>query len=641
MRHGSIPGGRNAPYDPHEPGWGDSPYGNGHGQQPYIPQQPGYPHPTVPQQPQRGGYRPEEPQRGGGYPQQDAYAPYQQPGREAAGYDTGGYGDDGHGAEYGGYEDYGHEADDGTSTGTLTATQDDGADDDGHDGYDGHDGAGRRGTRRRKKGKRRALRWVAIVTSVAILGTAGAAYAYYQHLNANIKKDALNLGDSQAAKSKANAAGQTPLNILLLGSDSRASKANQKLGGAKADADRKPLADVQMLLHVSADRSNMTVVSIPRDTRVTIPKCTDPDDGHVYPETTTDTINTSLQHGGPGCTVATWEKLTDISIDHFMMIDFAGVVSMADAVGGVPVCVKGNVWDKKSGLKLTKGDHTIKGQQALQWLRTRHGFEDGSDIGRTHAQHMYMNAMVRQLKSGTKLTDPGKLTGLAEAATKALTVDTGLGTVKKLYDLGNNLKGVPTDRITMTTMPWGADPQNPTAHVVPTGAATKLFTLLRNDQAVDGKASKKKKADKSATTAKPSPKDEIAVTVQNGTGSATTPAVSGRAGTVTEKLKALGFTQAESDSTPQSQSGSTITYAGDDDKANALAVAKALKLPAGVVKKSSSAEGITLVIGADWTAGATYPAASSTDTKEVLDSASALNASDDSACMKVNPYYNW
>ncbi|WP_431952941.1 LCP family protein [Actinacidiphila sp. bgisy167] len=532
----------------------------------------------------------------------------------------------------------------------MTATHGDGTDDehgghdtqDDHDGPDDHDGTGRPTDRRRKKGKRRALRWVAIVTSVAILGTAGAAFAYYQHLNANIKKDALNLGDSKAAKSKANAAGQTPLNILLLGSDSRASKENQKLGGAKGDADRKPLADVQMLLHVSADRSNMTVVSVPRDTRVTVPKCTDPDDGHIYPETTTDTINTSLQHGGPGCTVATWENLTGIHIDHFMMIDFAGVVSMADAVGGVPVCVDANVWDRKSGLKLTKGDHTIKGQQALQWLRTRHGFEDGSDIGRTHAQHMYMNAMVRQLKSGTKLTDPGALTGLAEAATKALTVDTGLGTVKKLYNLGNDLKRVPTERITMTTMPWGADPQNPTAHVVPTPAASKLFTLLRNDQPVDGKASKPKKPGKSTTPAvKASPKDEIAVTVQNGTGSASTPAVSGRAGTVAEKLKALGYTQAETDSTPQSQSGTTITYADDADKANALAVATSLKLPTGVVKKSSSADGITLVIGADWTSGALYPAASSSDTKEVLDNASALNASDDSACMKVNPYYKW
>ena len=76
------------------------------------------------------------------------------------------------------------------------------------------------------------------------------------------------------------------MNILLLGSDSRASKENVKLGGSKGDRERPPLADVQMLLHVSADRSNMSVISVPRDTKTTIPKCTDPDGGKVYPETT-------------------------------------------------------------------------------------------------------------------------------------------------------------------------------------------------------------------------------------------------------------------------------------------------------------------------------------------------------------------
>ncbi|MFD3452949.1 LCP family protein [Streptomyces sp. NPDC058691] len=609
MRHGSAPGGLNAPYEPHEPGWGNAPYRGGDGA-PHIPQQPSY---------------------GGGYQPQEQYAPYDTAAYQPSALDHEAYEPDPYAPA---------EEDDDAYTRTEPRTGGPG-DGGGDDGTGDPGGAGRRGNRRRKKGKRRALRWVAIVTSLAIVGSAGAAWAYYEHLNANIQKDALNLGDGKTAKSKANAAGQTPMNILLLGSDSRASKENQKLGGAKADATRKPLADVQMLLHVSADRSNMTVVSVPRDTRVTIPKCTDPDDGTVYPETDSETINASLQHGGPGCTVATWENLTGIHIDHFMMIDFAGVVSMADAVGGVPVCVKSNVWDKKSGLKLTAGDHTIKGQQALQWLRTRHGFEDGSDIGRTHAQHMYMNAMVRQLKSGTKLTDPGALTGLAESATKALTVDTGLGKVTKLYGLANDLKSVPTNRITMTTMPWGADPRDPNAHVVPTPAATKLFTLLRNDQAVDGKKSKKKTPATAASTAKPAAKGDIPVTVENGTGTASQAAVPGRASAISDRLVALGYTQATTDSTPQSQSGSTVTYPADDQKANALAVAKSLGLPTSAVKKSDAASGITLVIGADWTTGTSYPKQSSSDTKEVLDSANALNASDKSACMKVNPYYIW
>ncbi|MCZ9341535.1 LCP family protein, partial [Streptomyces sp. TRM76130] len=97
--------------------------------------------------------------------------------------------------------------------------------------------------------------------------------------------------------------------------------------------------------------------------------CTDPDDGTVYPATTSPKMtNDSLGRGGPGCTVATWEKLTDIHIDHFVMVDFAGVVSMADAIGGVPVCVNSNVYSHTSdghgsGLKLRKGTTYVQGEQ--------------------------------------------------------------------------------------------------------------------------------------------------------------------------------------------------------------------------------------------------------------------------------------
>ncbi|HZG05656.1 MAG TPA: LCP family protein, partial [Streptomyces sp.] len=350
------------------------------------------------------------------------------------------------------------------------------------------DGSRRDRPRIPRRGKR-VLRWTALGLSMLILGTAGAGYLYYEHLNGKLTRKPLNLGGKQL-RHGTDAVGRSPVNILLLGSDSRGSQRNVELGGARDDADRKPLADVQMLLHLSADRNSMSVLSIPRDTKVTIPECTDPEDGTVYPQSV-DKINSSLQHGGPGCTVATWMELTGIPIDHFMMIDFAGVVDMADAIGGVPVCVDANVHDRRSGLRLEKGTTTVTGEQALQWLRTRHGFEDGSDIGRAKAQHMYMNSMVRQLKAGTKLTDPGKLRSLAEAATKALTVDEGIDTVKDLYDLANELKQVPTDRITMATMPW--EYSDGGEYVVPKpGDAERVFSLIRDDVALDGKDRKPK-----------------------------------------------------------------------------------------------------------------------------------------------------
>ncbi|MET7906106.1 LCP family protein [Streptomyces sp. NPDC005336] len=504
------------------------------------------------------------------------------------------------------------------------------------------DGAGhRKGGPRRPKRSRgvRILRWSALTLAVLILGAAGVGYVYYQHLNGNLKKEDLDLGDSKLGKPEPNAAGQTPLNILLIGSDSRNTAENVKLGGAKQDADRKPLADVQMLVHVSADRSNMSVVSIPRDTRVTIPKCTDPGDGHVYPKTVA-AINQSLQHGGAGCTVATWKELTGIYIDHFMKIDFSGVVTMADAVGGVPVCVDNNVYshDKSghgSGLKLTKGTHPVKGVQALQWLRTRYGFEDNTDIGRAKAQHMYMSSMIRQLKAGTKLSDPGKLMNLAEAATKALTVDHGLGTVKKLYDLGNDLKRVPTKRTTMVTMPWEYGGGGEFVMPKP-GDAEQTFSLLRNDIALDGKD--KKKPDK--TPAPTAPKGEIPVVVQNGTGSTVLGPVSGRAGVITGELVRLGYTKATANTVLFSQADTTVAYPSESEQGDALALAKALKLPKGAVKSSKSVQDVTVVVGNDWREGTVYPKAAATDDDKTPKSADALNG-EEKKCMKVNTGYTF
>ncbi|WP_327310995.1 LCP family protein [Streptomyces sp. NBC_01243] len=511
------------------------------------------------------------------------------------------------------------------------------------------EGGRRRGGSKRhgKKSKRRVLRWSASVLALLILGGAGAGYLYIEHLNGNIKKADLTLGDKKMADHKANAAGQTPMNILLIGSDARDTKENQKLGGAKDTFGAPPLADVQMLLHVSADRSNMSVISMPRDTMLKVPKCTNPETKHVYPASTgLEITNETLERGGPGCTVATWYELTGITIDHFMMIDFSGVISMADAIGGVPVCVKSNVYShtskgKGSGLKLEKGTTKIKGKQALQWLRTRYGFEDGTDLGRTHAQHMYMNSMVRELRKGTKLTDPGKLMDLAEAATDALTVDKGdhgIDSVKKLYDLANDLQRVPTERITMTTMPNVYGTGALKERVLPKpGEAEQLFQMVRDDVPLDGKASKRKAPAAKKPTASPA---EIPVTVRNGTRTDMDYPVKGRATAVKDLLAAKDFSRTTIDAQntdPAKRTG--ILYPSVDMEGNAQAVAKALGIPLTAVKKSTDVSGITLTVGADWREDGDYHAP---DAKEKTpDSARALNGEDDKACMDIQPGFDW
>ncbi|MEU3609713.1 LCP family protein [Streptomyces sp. NPDC035033] len=500
----------------------------------------------------------------------------------------------------------------------------------------------------KKAGKRKVLRWTAIGVAVLVLGTAGAGYAYYEHLNGNIRSGGRAGGSSGVQKAAPNALGDTPLNILLIGSDDRSSEENIALGGSRKDKDRPPLADVQMLLHVSADRQNASLISIPRDTVVKIPECKG-EDGTVYPATTDRPINETLTRGGAGCTLTTWETLTGVYVDHWIMVDFAGVVAMADEVGGVPVCVTTGVHDKStakvkggSGLKLPEGTTEVKGEQALQWLRTRHAF--GSDQNRAKAQHMYLNGMLKKLQQQNAWTDTGRLMGLAETGTKALKVSDGLDTVAKLFDLGMQLKNVKVDRLSTVTIPTVPYPPNPDAWLQPRAAdAEKIWGMLRDDVALD------KNGDKSPAKPKPTPADakpkptaaapaSLAVTVINGTGSDSEPAVEGRAKDIAGVLTGKGFALATTSKEPKPSKGTVVAYpkaAGDQGRADAESVAKALGLPSSTVRADGTVQNVTLLIGADWREGTAYkaPKREAGDLPE--------GADDKATCMEVYSVYRW
>ncbi|WP_371616168.1 LCP family protein [Streptomyces sp. NBC_00454] len=517
----------------------------------------------------------------------------------------------------------------------------------------GHRRRGGGAKRTTRRGKRRVLRWVASVVALLILGTAAGGYLYYRHLNANIQSGQRLSGDSGVARTEADAAGRRPINILMLGSDIR-DEANAKLGGGWDNIGGPARADVQMLIHISADRKNASVTSVPRDTMVDIPECTDPKTGEKFKATKT-MINESLAHGGPGCTLATWEKMTNVYIDHWMMIDFTGVVSMADAIGGVDVCVNQNVFDQSkpgsgtggSGLKLTAGTHKIQGEQALQWLRTRHSF--GSDMGRAKAQHMYMNSMMRGLKSQNAFTDIPRLTGLAEAATKALKVSEEIGSVKKLLDLSLALKDVPINRITMATIPVMDYPGDKNRVALNPADAEKMWTMLRKDVAMDSNGDPAESG-KPGTSASPSPSPEpskapatdpakIAVHVVNGTGVGSAPAPR-RATVVAGQLVNKGFALAKADSTLTPEKTTVVRYATDAQAAEAQSVAAALGIPASSVQKAAGADRITLVVGADWREGNVYPQQAAPDAGAVPESAEILNGTDTS-CMDIYEPFRW
>ncbi|MFR0352673.1 LCP family protein [Streptomyces sediminimaris] len=473
--------------------------------------------------------------------------------------------------------------------------------------------------------------------SALILVTAGAGAWLYEHLNGNIKS--VSIDDGAGGKEKADAFGRTPINILVIGSDGRNNAADCKLGGGcgSASSTAGHNADVEMVVHVSADRSNATVMSIPRDTMTEIPACKDPDSG----QSTSGyhgQINSALQYGA-ACQVAAVHQLTGITIDHFVMLDFAGVVKMSDAVGGVSVCVSGNVYDTYSHLKLAKGTHTLKGKAALEFVRSRHGFGDGSDLGRTVSQHLFLSAMIRKFKSAGTLANPAKVYSLADAATKALTVDTGLGSVSKLVGLANDLNKVPSKRMTFTTMQTAADPTN-SDRVVPAAAAKSLFATIANDQSLTSSDGGKKSATSASPSPSPSatvPASEVAVEVENGTTTA------GRASAVAQALTAKGFSRnTTTGNAPEHSAKTTITY-GPGQQAQARTAAAALGLPASHLTRGSTA-GVVLVIGSDWLTGTTYgssggsSSAAPADTHAAVADAHAQTADKAKGCAKVSPY---
>ncbi|MBP0461006.1 LCP family protein [Streptomyces montanisoli] len=509
--------------------------------------------------------------------------------------------------------------------------------------------AGDRGRKRRRarppSRRKRVLRIVLGVISALVLITAGGGAYLYEHLSGNIKSVAIGGG----GKEKADSFGRTPINVLVIGSDGRNSKDDCKLGGGcgSSDSTAGHNADVEMVVHISADRSNATAMSIPRDTMTRIPACQGTNGAPSTPGYEGQ-INSALQYG-PACQVKTVRQLTGITIDHFVMLDFAGVVKMSDAVGGVSVCVSDNVYDTYSHLKLSKGQHTLKGDAALEFVRTRHGLGDGSDLSRTYAQHIFLSAMIRKLKSAGTLSDPTKVYALADTATKAMTVDTGLGSIAKLIGLADDLNKVPPKRITFTTMQTGTSPTNAN-RVIPAPSASALFAAIANDKPLtspDGKktsAGEKTGASKSPASggsgSSPSPSatvapSDVTVSVDNGT------STSGRAAAVGAALTAKGFGHGTYGNASTPQAKTELAY-GPGQKAQAQTVADALGLPSSRLS-STGTPGVVLTIGADWTSGTSFPGGSGSggakaDTHAAVSGAHVEHADDSTSCAKVSKY---
>jgi hypothetical protein len=333
--------------------------------------------------------------------------------------------------------------------------------------------------------------------------------------------------------------------------------------------------------------------------------------------------------------VDTVEEFTHVKIDHFMMVDFAGVVALTNAVGGVPVCVTKAVDDPDSHLNLPAGTSVIQGDTALAFLRTREGFSDGTDLYRTQAQHQYLSALIRKMKSQATLDDPIQATHLMDIASKSLTVDDGIASVNKLLDLADTLKKVPTQNITFLTMPTVPYPPDHNRVAPDTALDDQIFSLIAHDQSVTGPTAAATTDAGAATPApKPTPTSSSlspgavkdAIVVENGTGN------DGRSRQLAATLQADGFKNATGVGYNGSVTTTTIYYA-PDHQAAAQAVATALQLPATAVQPGTDGSAPVVVrVGADFATGDVYnPGAATSSSPSALPSAALSSAAGENA----------
>lgn len=270
-----------------------------------------------------------------------------------------------------------------------------------------------------------------------------------------------------------------PINILLVGSDTRSGAGNSAFGDTGGN-----LADVIILLHISADRESAVGLSFPRDTMLPWPKCPSTTGGPGYYAQSLGQINATIANGGPGCTLLTVELLTGLDIPYLAMVDFNGVIELSNAVGGVEVCVAEDIEDEYTNTYLKKGMHNLQGVQALQFLRTRHGVGDGSDLGRISNQQVYLTSLVRKLKSKDILNNPVALYSLAQAAARNMTLSKTLSDPAALMGVANALKDIPMKKITFLQLPAVSGLPAPNqGRVLPDyEKAQVLFDMMKNDE---------------------------------------------------------------------------------------------------------------------------------------------------------------
>jgi len=464
--------------------------------------------------------------------------------------------------------------------------------------------------RRRGGGRRlvRALSWVAALTSLVVLLGSGGTYLWVKVKFSDLRTVTIDRHCLLNCTARPTEVGRTE-NFLLVGSDSRAGANGQgDLAGLKDATTGGARSDTTMLVHLSADRQKVFILSFPRDTLVTVPTFTDPKTGASHGGFLAK-FNTAYALGseygiGPAIVTEQVEQMSGLRVDHYLEVDFAGFQNMVNALGGINVCLAHDTRDPGdpstgsggSGFVGTKGINHLNGERALQFVRQRDGLP-GSDLGRINRQQRFLSAMVREVKSAGTLLNPFKLNAFINAVTSDVKIDKDT-TPQDLLALAQKLRNLDPSRVQFITVPVGDPytPNNRIGSVVPLKPeAQHIFQAIHDDE--DPNAPPKPAASPSAGPGPgtaPLPPGQVTVTVANGSGE------NGKGRSVSADLERVGFKVTAPTTVSRTDPGPTEIHYGSGRQESAQTLAAAVPGARLVPDASGGSQSLVLVVGTDY-----------------------------------------
>lgn len=278
------------------------------------------------------------------------------------------------------------------------------------------------------------------------------------------------------------------LNYLVVGSDSREGLSKEEIRALRVGSTAVAAggrSDTMFLIHISKSRDAAFIVSLPRDTLVQVP-------AHKSQDGTTDIserpgkLNAAFAFGGAPLLIQTIETKTNLKIDHYVEVNFAGFTRVVDALGGIEVCTSVDIDDPKSHLVLSAGTHTLGGIEALKYVRTR-DYDGRGDIGRMERQQKFVSSVLRKATSSGVLLNPIKLANFYNATISTVKMDSGVSK-NDLLTLAKQMRNLSSGNVRTLTVPIsnpnGRDPDVGSVVIWDEELAADLWTRIRDDKAL-------------------------------------------------------------------------------------------------------------------------------------------------------------